>query len=368
MSCPIGVLLAGLALAAQAVKPPSYGSLVEHYARGERAEAVAGLGFLTYNDAIQGYGELKAAAEQASRIADAAELERRRGLLRAAAMLHWDRDDADRPPSAGTEQPRACAGRQAELAGRYAALLARWPETHDFSRRFFLAASHSGQWDFCLDAALRFARDGLKLMPRDPMLLLAAGSVLEQRATLAQITQRDGMASLRPAEREFRQGALLARQESFKEARREFEEAVAADPALVLARVRLGRVLWRLGESEPARRELEQAIADRPQPAVLLLAHLFLGQVHEDGGRLEPAIDEYRRALALDPTAQAAGVALSHALRLAGDAEGSRRVLTGALGHAGRRSHADVFWNYFTAHAVGFEGELDALRRETLRR
>src|SRR6185503_14076785 len=108
MPCPMSVLLAAGLLAAQAVKPPSYQSLVELYARGDRADAVAGLGFLSYNDAIQGYGALKAAAEQLARVYDPAraeaakraeELERLRGLMRAAVMLHWDRDDADRPPS-----------------------------------------------------------------------------------------------------------------------------------------------------------------------------------------------------------------------------------------------------------------------------
>ena len=130
-------------------KPSGYVSLVERYAQGERAEAVAGLAWLSYNDAIQGYGELKAALEQLNRGYDAShaeparrgtQLERLRGLLRAAVMLHWDRDEADRPPYVGTEQPRPCPSRHADLAGRYAALLARWPETREFARRFFLTA------------------------------------------------------------------------------------------------------------------------------------------------------------------------------------------------------------------------------------
>jgi nucleotide-binding universal stress UspA family protein len=89
--------------------------------------------------------------------------------------------------------------------------------------------------------------------------------------------------------------------------------------------------------------------------------------VHEDGGRLEQALEEYRAAQTLDPTSQAAAVALSHALRLAGDADGSRRVLVEALAQAGRRRHADVFWNYFTTNALGFEDQFDDLRREGLR-
>jgi Tfp pilus assembly protein PilF len=344
--------------AAQPVKPTSYLLLVQHYAQGDRAGALAELASLTVNDAIQGWGTLKSQAERSREPML---------LLRAAVMLHWDRDDADRLPLAGVEQPGGCPGRHADLAARCAALLVRWPETRDFGRRFFLAASHAAQWNACLAEGLRFARDGLKLFPRDAGLLLAAASVLEQRAAMAPLTLRDGSAGMRAAERDERQGALAARERELQEARRDLADAVAAAPELLLARVRLGRVLWRLGETDLARRALEEAIERQPTPALLLLARLFLGQVHEDAGRLEQAIEEYRGALALDASAQAAAVALSHALRLAGDSEGGKRVLVDSLAYAGRRDHGDVFWDYYTSNALGFQDELDDLRRETLR-
>lgn len=350
-------LAAAAALPASAQPSDAYRHLLELYARGERAEALAGLERFSYNDLIHEYGELRAAALKVDL----------RGPLRTAVMLHSDRDDEERPPPTGTEQPRGCPGKQADLAGRYAALLARWPETRDFARRFFLATALRCQWDFCLEPALRWAKDGLKLFPRDPPLLLTAGSVLEESATLADVKSAEGLAGLRQRQRDEVQGALAARQQRFSEARQHFREALEADPTLTLARVRLGRVSWRLGEADAARTALEQAVAEAPEPRMLYLARLFLGRVHEDGGRLEPAIAEYRLALALDPKAQTAAVALSHALRLAGESEASRQVLSQALAHAGRRTVADPYWNYLTSNTLRIEDAFDALRRETLR-
>lgn len=357
-------LIVAAARPASAEPSDSYRQLLELYARGERAEAIAGLDRFSFNDLIHKYGDLRAAALNPTLTVDTqADL---RGLLRAAMMLHSDRDEEDRPPPTGTEQPRGCPGKQADLAGRYAALLARWPETRDFARRFFLATALRCQWDFCLEPALRWAKHGLKLFPRDPLLLLTAGSGLEESATLADVRSLDGIAGLPQRQRVQLEGALSARDQRFKEARQYFRDALSADPALTLARVRLGRVLWRLSEADAARAALEQAIADGPEAGVLYLARLFLGRVHEDSGRLEPAIEEYRHALALDPKAQTAAVALSHALRLAGESEASHQVLSQALAQAGWRTVADPYWNYLTSNAVRFEDAFEALRRETL--
>ena len=105
-------------------------------------------------------------------------------------MLHADRDALDRPRSAATEQTRPCSGEQARRAGQIAAILAGRSDTRDFARRFFLAMANRSQWDFCLDTAQQWARDGLAHFPRDPALLLALGATLEEKATLAALPPR----------------------------------------------------------------------------------------------------------------------------------------------------------------------------------
>jgi tetratricopeptide (TPR) repeat protein len=366
---PLVGLLSILAAAIAAIAPPAgavnpeYRELVERYARGEGGPAVKGLA--RFSDAE--LARMAQAAQAAAAVARRGQSADAPLPLRAAAMLHLELDEAERPEWGGTEQPRRCPGRQAEIAARYAALLAASDDSRGFARRFFLALAHRCQWDACLPEAERWAREGLKLFPRDTELLLAAGSALEESATIwtgGPTAERPGM----PARgREAARAAAMERSARYRQARSLFEEAIAADEGLILARVHLGRVLWRLGEQEAARRTLEQ-IAERPaEPEAAHLAHLFLGRVHEDAGRLEAAVQQYRLALSLDPGAQAAAVALSHALRKAGEAVESRQVLQRALGHAGHRAHREPYWDYLVGVAVDVAEQLAALRQESIR-
>lgn len=354
----------------------TYVELVERYARGQRAPALAGLARFSHDDLIHEYGELRASLIAAERCRGAttpaerercdAALEQRRALVRAAVMLHADKDEQDRPPSSGSEQLRGCPGKQAALAGRYAALLARGSEGWDFARRFFLGMAQRCQWDFCLEQSQRWANDGLKLFPGDAALLFAVASVLEESATLADTKTTEGIAALPQRRRDEVQRAVMARVQRFREARGYFERALVADDRFALARVRLGRVLWRLGQLDAARVALERAVQQGPDGDVLYLARLFLGRVHEDLGQLEQAAAEYRLALALDPQAQTAALALSHLLRLVGEAEDSRALLSQALSQARRRKGRDAFWDYLQRNAAQFEALFDVLRRETL--
>jgi tetratricopeptide (TPR) repeat protein len=277
-------------------------------------------------------------------------------VVRAAVMLHAEADRAPRAAagSVGVEQRRACPGRLASWAGRYAALLARSPASRDFARRFFVDMALSCQWDACFDEAESWARQGLELFPDDAQFLFDLGSALEERATLGASLSGGGG----------HPGSAADLRDELKKAQRAFTQAISHDPSLVFARVRLGRVLWRLCRTSLAQATLEQAIASAQDPRHAYLAHLFLGQVYEDAHRLQRAEAEYRRALEVDPHAQSAAVALSHALLLARDAEGSRRVLAGGLASAHRRPTPDPYLGYLAANAVDRERLFDALLRE----
>ena len=370
---PIVFLAVGAALLAIASPAmPSgvnaeYRELVTRYARGERALAIAGLA--RFSDAALGRiaQAVEAAALAAERVKDREQDKEPPIPLRAAVMLHLDLDAAERPESSGTEQPRRCPGPQAAIAARYAGLLAWHEETKSFARRFFVALAHGCQWDACLPEAQRWAREGLKLFPRDAELLLAAGSALEEAATVwggGSTTEKPGMA---PRFHDAARAAVEERVARFRQAQSFFQEAIAADDGLTLARVRLGRVLWRLGEREAGQAALEKAVERSADPGLSYLAHLFLGRVHEDSGRLEQAVEHYRLSLALDPDAQAAAVALSHALRRTGEVEEARAVLRRALAPAGRRPARDGYWDYLVSDATHFREEFATLREESLR-
>jgi len=365
-----------------------YRDLVVRYARGERALAVAGVARFPHVVLMQLARAIEEAALRAQRgeAGSAAALALKRGEvalqrteagdplipLRAAVMLHLDLDEVERPRDTEemrrTEQPRLCPGKQALIASRYAGLLAWQEETKSYARRFFVALAHKCQWDCCLPDAEHWAREGIKLFPRDPELLLAVGSVLEESATLWPGGSTIENPAMPPSFREVARAEAAARERvaRYRQARALYEDAIAADDGLTPARVRLGRVLWRLGNREAAQAALEKAVERKAGPEILYLAHLFLGQVHEDSGRLEQAVEQYRLSLALDPTAQAAAVALSHALRSTGEVEEARGVLRRALAQAGRRALRDGYWDYLAHEAADFRDLFAALHQESL--
>lgn len=96
-----------------------------------------------------------------------------------------------------------------------------------------------------------------------------------------------------------------------------FRRALALDPRLVEARLRLGRVYALLDRRSDAERELLQAQNDAAgagNSAVGYLAGVFLGHLYETMGRAEPALNAYRTAVALYPSGQAGNLALSRLL------------------------------------------------------
>jgi tetratricopeptide (TPR) repeat protein len=349
----VSIVAACLLVAAWPSEPagldPQYLALLQRYAAGDRPQAIAALGEWSE----------RAVRNQLAVVQDArAEAERCPGCpdpladvpLRAAVMLHADRDQAERPKPSGREQLMRCPGFHARIAREYAATLARDVETRDFARRFFLATTLGWQLDACFEDALAQAHAGLELFPRDAELFLAAGSVLEERATLPIAGDKSDTAPVR--------------EDWLKNARSELASAISNDPDLALARLRLGRVLWQLGRSKEAGAALESAVARTLDPRDLYLAHLFLGRIHEDAHRLDQAIAQYRRAVDLDPGAQSAAVALSHALQLAGEMDAARRAL--ARGLVAREAPRDPYWDYLVSDARPAEDMLATLHRESL--
>jgi tetratricopeptide (TPR) repeat protein len=335
--------------------------LVRRYARGDRADVVRALGAWSERDLVRQIARVERAARSAERCpACPNELE---GFpLRAAVLLHWDLDRADQGSPGGVEQPRRCPGFAAGLAGRLNRLASRNPETSGFARRFLRMVVLSCQWDACFADAERWANDAVLTFPLAAELLLTRGSVREEVATLGWPSPTVVAGTIASAD-----GIDASwRRETLDKARRDFADTLAIDPGHGLARVRLGRVLWRLGELEPARRQLETALLS-PGPADrVYLAHLFLGRIHQDAGRLGEALSEYRLAVALHPSALSAGTALSNALFVAGDADGARQALRQGLRSGGRRTERDPLWDYLLLNAADLAELTDTLHREPL--
>lgn len=351
------VALGAPGLVGQAAEyPGGYVALLESYAQGRHSAAIERLGASTKRDL-----DVIEDSQEADRRCPACPQLLDTRLLRAAAMLHWDRDRLEHPAMADVEHKRGCPGRHAAIAGRFAARLAERSDGRDFARAFFLAMVESCQWDACFPEAQRWAREALELFPRDAAMLLAKASALEEQATLPANRPRSALATPLSV----LEGQLdPVRRGMLQQARLDFAETLAVDAELALAHIRLGRVLWRLGQPKLARARLEEGLARASRPEQRYFAQLFLGRIHEDAQRLDQALQCYRNARDMDPASQTAAIALAHAQRLAGDGEAARDTLARGLREAWRRKARDPYWDYLTANIHDLAGRVDVLHEQ----
>jgi hypothetical protein len=348
--------------------PPSaeYLRLVTRYTSAEPSEAVLALKDWSEERLRCDLDNLQAAAVAVSRCHGKCEdrVVFERFSIRGALLLHAEREILEQFAVPVTEQAVTCStGPQAQNVERLATILLLVdPEAKAFLSRFYVAMTRRAQWSHCIPQAEQWARTGLKRLPKDGPLLMTLGIVLETTAFL----------TLVPAPRAAILGAQAVRQfESqtaklgalWERARRTFDEAIAADPKLHEARLRLGRVLWRLDRPEPARACFEEVLSKSDDKVLLYLAHLFLGRIHEDQGRLGEAEKQYEAALAVRSTSDAAAVALSHVRLVMGDTGGAREAMEFGLNQLRVRVDGDPFKNYPMTHTREGQAALDALRK-----
>jgi tetratricopeptide (TPR) repeat protein len=109
------------------------------------------------------------------------------------------------------------------------------------------------------------------------------------------------------------------------EALAHYEAALRGDPALVAARINLGRLLHQAQRLTEAEVQFRNARALDPHNA---LAAFNLGVTLEDLGKADAAIEAYRAALALDDEHADAHFNLSRLLEAKGDKQGALRHLS----------------------------------------
>lgn len=209
------------------------------------------------------------------------------------------------------------------------------------------------------------AVDAFRRAPRDAHGLLGVAIAHELMFTLPDLArqrmdtgpgQRGPMSGL-----ERQQLRRMERRRSLDVARKALREALALDPHLHDARLRLGRALALGGHPADARTEWQRVLEDSADPALLYMAHVFLGGLDEDGGDWKAASGHYRAAAEAVPGAQSARVRLSHALHRLGDPEGSQRELRVALVSTTR---ADPWLHYHCEPRRNLDALLAGLRAE----
>jgi len=184
-----------------------------------------------------------------------------------------------------------------------------------------------------------------RLYPQEPTLLYLRGCLHEVFAS----PRLQSIVKLIPKGGE--RSVLRSARDELEDAETLLRRAIDANPALVEARLRLGRVQSLLGKSRPAVDELRQVARSATDPLLLYYSNLFLGSALESLGERDEARASYERASMLYPGAAAPYLALSQLVIGASSANlpASRAALEPILARPGGNDDDDPWWSYYSA-------------------
>lgn len=217
------------------------------------------------------------------------------GRLRGAILLHteaWFRQNPFRAPAPANVHDQISR----RLAG---VLLSRTAETRrdelnaarEFVRDWHLLVASQLHALLRIDYSRPRLEEARRQFPDDARLLLASGADHE---ALSAATA--GWLRLRNAAGEHRSQERVNTTRELQRASEFYIAALGVEPALEEARLRLGRVLHRLGDGDAARRELALVHTTTAVPVVKYLAAVFLALVEADAAQYERARELYAEA------------------------------------------------------------------------
>ncbi len=287
-----------------------------------------------------------------------------RTVLATGLILHTDIALAERTRETGTTtgarvwtllDARPLTARRFSihwgLASRLAAALAKEPVEAPIVRAWYRAVGALyQQWADLGQLAAHLAA-GAKLFPNEPVLLLYKGTLHQGYADVrvqAYVTTFNGQLGMPD-----RSGQILSIRDRDTElgiAERALRQALAIDPALVEAQIRLAHVLHAQGKSAEAGVLARQALGVPLRGFLEYYGAIVLGRIEARLGRLTEARDAFARAAARYPDAQSAQVALSHVAMLEGQAADGLERAVRALGPEAARDGMDPWAWYFRLH------------------
>lgn len=182
---------------------------------------------------------------------------------------------------------------------------------------------------------------------------LVAGALVEHQASRAEPNLR--------GRRNAELGDLIAR--SLQRAANGYRVIVSNHPDFLEARLRLGWALTLNGAPQPAREQLEIVAARSMNADLRYLAHLFLGSIREGANHLGDAAREYEAARAVAP-GQSSIIALIRTHAALGNDDRVRSLVEGMPATAGTDGNDP--WHFYNGCFTG--GELLEGRRREARR
>ena len=141
------------------------------------------------------------------------------------------------------------------------------------------------------------------------------------------------------------------------------QKALTADPGLVAARLRLGRVVMQQQRWDEGVKHVERALAETQDPMHRYFANLFAGDAKLALGNPEEAQRSYERALTIFPDAQAPRLGLAAAFAVAGDREAAvAAVLPTLTKRPDGRGEDEPWWMYYDSNLDDAAALLERLR------
>ncbi len=201
--------------------------------------------------------------------------------------------------------------------------------------------------------ASMYLQDAVNRVPGDVQILTAAGWFSTRRANLPAGPNW----TLRTAQR--------TRREQQEEAVRFLTQALAADPAAAEAALRLADVEAEMGRDAQAVQRLSTLLArDDLHRSIAYVGCLVLGRIRERQADTQEAERLYRQALALDPVAQSARLAIAQLSYSAGQADAAADLVDPLLSASGVRQGNDPWSDFRLAYPLVGQLIFDELRSE----
>jgi tetratricopeptide (TPR) repeat protein len=231
------------------------------------------------------------------------------------------------------------------------------------SRQFYRAAAATLQlWGDRPELTLHLDA-GRDLLGEDAVLLLYDGTHHQATAgprmalvrAAASRGPRPRIARPKPAN-------VVVVEEARDNAQRLFRRALAIDPSLAEARIRLANVLSDINRHDEALAQLESAKRAPLSKPLDYLASLLLGRVQRARGEFDAARAAFEHAAALYPGASAPQFGLSEVALARGDRAASLALLP-RTGEAAAVDTLDPWWQIDRIHSPSAQELIDDLRR-----
>jgi tetratricopeptide (TPR) repeat protein len=243
------------------------------------------------------------------------------------------------------------------LARRLADALAEQPKGAPIARTWYRAITAAQQHWGELGPNRTLLQGAAALFPDDPVLALYDGTLHQGQADPRLQRYLSGSGG-HPG-----QSPIGSADEELGRAEQAFRRALAIDPTLVEARIRLAHVVGDRGKADEASALTREALAAALPAFLDYYGAMILGRNEARLGHAGEARAAFARAASHYPGDQAAQVALSQVGLVEGRAsEGLDAVVT-ALGHGAPADETGPWLSYFRRHEPDAASRLDDLRR-----